>query len=148
MAHGAPRRDDVPALAETSALVWRAMGSPAEAFVYNLCRAADWRRAQAAGTYAGSADDRRDGFIHFSTAAQVRDSAARHRAGVPDLLLLTVPAADLGAALRWEPSRGGALFPHLYAELSVAAVAAVHDLPLGPDGEHVFPPLGTDGDPD
>ncbi len=147
MAHGAPRRDDVPALAETTALVWRAMGGPAEAFVYNLCRAADWRRAQAAGTYAGSADDRRDGFIHFSTAAQVRDSAARHRAGVPDLLLLTVPAADLGAALRWEPSRGGALFPHLYAPLPVAAVRRVDPLPLGRDGTHRFPDWLADGGP-
>lgn len=112
-----------------------------ERFIYNLCRAGDWQAAQADGKYHGSADDRRDGFIHFSTAAQVRESAARHRAGVADLLLLTVEAAALGAALRWEPSRGGELFPHLYAPLPVAAVARVDELTLGGDGRHVFPPL-------
>lgn len=118
------------------------------ALIYSIARRADWLVAQQRGGYAGSDDDRRDGFIHFSTAAQVRESCRRHRAGQCDLVLLAVDPDALGDALRWEPSRGGTLFPHLYAELSVAAVVAVHDLPLGPDGEHVFPPLGADGEPD
>ncbi len=111
--------------------------------IYNLCRQGDWQAALAEGVYRGSDDDRRDGFIHLSTAAQVAASAARHRAGVADLLLLTVEAALLGSALRWEASRGGQLFPHLYAPLPVAAVRRVDELPLGPDGRHVFPPLGA-----
>jgi uncharacterized protein (DUF952 family) len=108
--------------------------------IYNLCRRPDWEAAEKLGRYEGSANDRRDGFIHFSTAAQVAESALRHRAGVPDLLLLAVDPARLGAALRWEPSRGGQLFPHLYGPLRIGDVAAVHALPLGPDGRHVFPP--------
>ena len=113
-------------------------------FVYNLCRQPDWDAALALGEYRGSADDRRDGFVHFSTAAQVQESAARHRAGVADLLLLTVEAAALGKALRWEASRGGQLFPHLYTALPVASVARIDALGLGADGRHVFPPLNQD----
>jgi uncharacterized protein (DUF952 family) len=116
------------------------MGANAR-YIYNLCRKADWDAALAQGEYRGSADDRRDGFIHFSTAGQVRESAAKHRAGIADLLLLTVDAATLGAALRWEPSRGGRLFPHLYRPLKVAEVARVDAVPLAADGRHVFPPL-------
>jgi uncharacterized protein (DUF952 family) len=110
-------------------------------FVYNLCRRPDWLAAEKRGRYEGSADDRRDGFIHFSTAAQVAESATRHRAGVADLVLLIVEASRLGPALKWEPSRGGQLFPHLYGPLRIGDVTAVHDLPLGPDGRHVFPAL-------
>ena len=109
--------------------------------IYNLCRRADWEAAVKLGEYRGSADDRRDGFIHFSTAAQVRESAARHRAGAPDLLLLAVEPASLGAALKWEPARGGALFPHLYGPLPVPAVKTATPLGLDPGGRHVFPPL-------
>jgi uncharacterized protein (DUF952 family) len=115
--------------------------NPTGRYIYNLCRQPDWDAALALGEYRGSADDRRDGFIHFSTATQVRESAAKHRAGVADLLLLTVEAAVLGAALRWEPSRGGQLFPHLHAALHVGSVARVDRLDLGADGRHVFPPL-------
>ena len=110
--------------------------------IYTMVRAADWRAAEAAGAYHGSADDRRDGFLHFSDAAQVRDSAARHRAGEPDLLLVAVEAAALGEALRWEPASGGrrpGLFPHLYGALPLSAVRMVAPLPLGADGAHVFP---------
>ncbi len=110
--------------------------------IYTMVRAADWRQAEAAGAYAGSEDDRRDGFLHFSTAAQVRQSAAKHRAGEPDLVLVEVEAAALGEALRWEPAAGGkrpGLFPHLYGALPVARVASVIPLPLGADGRHVFP---------
>lgn len=112
-----------------------------ETTIYHLCRAGDWRTAVACGEYRGSGDDLRDGFIHFSTAAQVKESAAKHRAGVPDLLLLAVDAQTLGAALKWEPARDGELFPHLYGALPVNAVTSATALPLGPDGRHVFPPL-------
>lgn len=111
--------------------------------IYTLVRAADWTEAEAAGAYTGSADDRRDGFLHFSDATQVRASAAKHRAGVPDLLLVAVDPAALGDALTWETAAGGkrpGLFPHLYGVLPVAAVASVTPLPLGPDGLHLFPP--------
>jgi uncharacterized protein (DUF952 family) len=109
--------------------------------IYHMCRAEEWLAAQAAGVYAGSSQDRADGFIHFSTAAQLRASAAKHRAGQRGLVLLEVAADSLGAALRWEKSRGGDLFPHLYGALPLAAVRGAHDLPLGADGAHVFPPL-------
>lgn len=116
--------------------------SAMEPFIYTLVRAADWRAAEAAGAYAGSADDARDGFLHFSTAAQVRASAAKHRAGVPDLVLVEADAAALGGALKWEPASGGkrpGLFPHLYAPLPLSAVVRVVALPLDADGLHVFP---------
>lgn len=103
---------------------------PAEAFA----------RAQQTGRFEGGAHDLRDGFIHFSTAAQVAETAARHYAGQAGLLLLGVSVEALGAALCWEPSRGGALFPHLYAALPMSAVTRVEPLALGPDGRHVFPP--------
>ena len=111
--------------------------------IYTLVRAADWAEAERLGAYHGSADDARDGFLHFSDAAQVRASAAKHRAGVPDLLLVAVDTARLGDALRWEPAAGGrrpGLFPHLYGALPLSAVAGVTPLPLGPDGLHRFPP--------
>jgi uncharacterized protein (DUF952 family) len=109
-------------------------------FLYHMADKSDWTAAEAAGSYAGSPDDRRDGFIHFSTAAQVVESARRHRAGQADLLLIVVAQSGAGP-WRWEPARSGDLFPHLYAALPLTAVVAVHELPLGPDGEHVFPPL-------
>lgn len=109
--------------------------------IYHVCREEDWRAAEAAGRYDGSADDRRDGFIHFSDAAQLAESVARHRAGQDRLLLIAVEAAALGAALKWEPSRGGALFPHLYGALPTDAALWVRALPLGADGRHRFPPL-------
>lgn len=110
------------------------------AIVYKICGRADWAAAQAAGLYDGAPIDREDGYIHFSAADQVAETAAKHFAGQENLVLLAVPAGRLGDGLRWEPSRGGALFPHLYGgPLPVAAVAAVHDLPLGPDGAHIFP---------
>jgi uncharacterized protein (DUF952 family) len=110
--------------------------------IYHICRREEWAAAESAGRYGGSSQDRVDGFIHFSGVDQVEASAARHRAGQDGLVLLTVEAAALGDALKREPSRGGALFPHLYGPLPVAAVRRVDDLPLGPDGRHRFPPLG------
>ncbi len=109
--------------------------------IYHMCPAETWAAAVAAGRYIGSDDDRRDGFLHFSTAGQIAESARRHRAGQQGLVLVAVEAARLGARLRWEPSRGGALFPHLYGPLLPGEAASVTPLPLGPDGEHVFPPL-------
>jgi uncharacterized protein (DUF952 family) len=113
----------------------------ADAVIYHLCAKADWDMARAVGGYDGSAQDLRDGFIHFSTAGQVAHSAAKHHAGRAGLVLLAVDAAALGPALGWEPSRGGALFPHLYGALPLEAVRRVTPLPLGPDGRHVFPSL-------
>lgn len=107
--------------------------------IYHMCRRTEWNAAREGGTYAGSSQDRNDGFIHFSTATQVRESAALHRAGQEGLVLLEVDAGVLGKHLKWEPSRGGQLFPHLYAPLPVVAVVAAYDLPLGEDGTHGFP---------
>ncbi len=121
--------------------------SSAPQLIYHMAHEAEWRAAVASGApYRGSPDDIRDGFIHFSTAVQIKVSAAKHRAGQKDLLLLTVNAPSLGSALKWESSRGGDLFPHLYGPLSPAAVIKVEPLPLGPDGVHVFPPLKMNDD--
>lgn len=97
-----------------------------------------WREAEAAGGFAGAPVDLADGFIHFSTAAQVRETAAKHFAGARDLLLVALDPALLGEALRWETSRGGALFPHLYAPLDPAQALWAKPLPLGADGPHDF----------
>jgi len=112
-----------------------------QGLIYHICRREEWAAAESAGGYRGSSQDRADGFIHFSDGSQVAASAARHRTGQDGLVLLTVEAAALGEALKWEPSRGGVLFPHLYGELPLSAVRRVDELPLGPDGRHRFPPL-------
>lgn len=106
--------------------------------IYKITPEAPWRAAETAGAFAGAPVDLADGYIHFSTAEQARATAARHFSGQSGLLLVAVDAEALGAALRWEPSRGGALFPHLYGPLPMSAVRAVHPLPLGDDG-HRFP---------
>jgi uncharacterized protein (DUF952 family) len=110
--------------------------------IYKICSTDEWRAAEQAGVFTGAPVDIADGFIHFSTAAQVAETAAKHFAGQRDLLLIAVDTAKLGDALTWEPSRGGALFPHLYAPLMLTAVIAAVPLPLGADGRHVFPALG------
>ncbi len=109
--------------------------------IYHICRREEWESAQAAGSYAGSSQDRADGFIHFSAAEQVVASAAKHRAGQSDLVLIAADVAALGSVLRWEASHGGALFPHLYGPLPLTAVRWTKPLPLGADGRHVFPSL-------
>lgn len=109
--------------------------------IFHMARQGALDAARAAGVYEGTAEDRADGFVHFSTAAQVRESAAKHRAGERDLVLLACDLSALGDALRWEPARGGQLFPHLYGPVPLAAVVWIKPLPLGPDGAHVFPPL-------
>ena len=116
------------------------MTPPPIAVVYKICPAALWRKAEAKGEFCGAPVDVTDGFIHLSTAAQVRETARRHFSGLGDLKLVSVAAAPLGAALKWEASRGGDLFPHLYGPLPMSAVRKVEDLPLGRDGLHVFPP--------
>ena len=117
------------------------MASNPPTLIYKICSAAEWRLAEQAGVYRGSAVDVRDGFIHFSTAEQAPETAARHFAGEQDLVLLTVDAAQLGDRLQWEPSRDGALFPHLYGDLSLKAVRRFDPLPLDTSGKHRFPPL-------
>ena len=107
--------------------------------IYKISSGDLWRGAERTGTFEGAPVDRADGFIHFSTAAQVRETARRHFAGKADLVLLAVEAEALGEAIRWEPSRGGALFPHLYGALPLTAVRWTMPLALGPDGSHVFP---------
>ncbi|WP_237214727.1 DUF952 domain-containing protein [Falsiroseomonas oryziterrae] len=113
-----------------------------ETRIYTLVRGDDWRAAERLGEYRGSADDTRDGFLHFSTAVQVRESAAKHRRGEPDLWLVEADTARLGDALKWEPASGGkrpGLFPHLYGPLPVAAVLSATRLTLRDDGTHEFP---------
>ena len=111
--------------------------------IYHICRQDAWDEALRLGQYTGSADDRRDGFIHFSSGAQVVESADRHHRDKSGMVLLGADPALLGPALRWEESRGGALFPHLYGDLPVAAVVLAQPLPLDPQtGKHCFPVLG------
>ena len=111
--------------------------------IYKICDAAIWREAERSGVFRGAAIDVADGYIHFSTPEQAIETAARHFAGQRDLVLASVDAGVLGDRLKWEPSRGGALFPHLYGTLPMAAVRRVTPLPLGPDGRHVFPELAA-----
>ncbi|MBB4009384.1 DUF952 domain-containing protein [Allorhizobium taibaishanense] len=107
--------------------------------VYKIVPETLWQKARAEGVFTGAAIDLSDGFIHFSTAAQARETARLHFAGQEGLLLIAVDGAALGAKLVFEASRGGALFPHLYAALPLSAVVAEWALPLGEDGLHQFP---------
>jgi uncharacterized protein (DUF952 family) len=109
--------------------------------IYKICERAAWQEAERAGVYHGSDVDRRDSFIHFSTAAQVAETAAKHFAGLTDLMLVAVDSEKLGTALKWEPSRGGDLFPHLYAALPVKAVLWAQPLPDEVDGRRALPGL-------
>ena len=109
--------------------------------IYKICEQASWREAERAGLYCGSQLDVHDGFIHFSTAAQVAATAAKHFAKQTDLMLVAVDGAVLGAALKWEKSRGGDLFPHLYAALPVAAVRWAKRLPNEVGGRRMLPEL-------
>jgi uncharacterized protein (DUF952 family) len=106
--------------------------------IYKLVPKALWRAAEAVAEFAGAPLDLADGYIHFSTGAQVRETAAKHFAGARDLLLVTVNAKRLGDALKWEPSRGGDLFPHLYGKLRLGDVLRVDALSLRDDGTHDF----------
>jgi uncharacterized protein (DUF952 family) len=110
-------------------------------WIYHMCLRQEWELATQVGFYGGSSQDRNDGFIHFSTAAQLPESARRHRMGQVGLVLLAVDPRLLGDTLRWEPSRRGALFPHLYGTLPISAVGSVWDTPLGDDGVPLLPPI-------
>lgn len=112
---------------------------PAVRIIYKICPAPAWREAERAGVYRGSPDDARDGFIHLSTATQLPGTLAKHFAGQSDLFLIAVDADALGPALKWEPSRGGDLFPHLYGELDPATADNITTLVLGADGQHRLP---------
>lgn len=107
--------------------------------IYKICTAAEWCDAEARGIFTGSPVDITDSFIHFSTAAQVEETARRHFAGQSDLVLVAADPGALGDALKWETSRGGDLFPHLYGSLPISTATSVVSLPLGDDGVHVFP---------
>ena len=108
------------------------------ALIFKIAGAADWRQAEAAGVFKGAGVDLSDGYIHFSTAEQVAETAGKWFAGRDALVLVAVDADALGEDLRWESSRGGALFPHLYATLPLSAVRWSRPLPLGPDGRHIL----------
>jgi uncharacterized protein (DUF952 family) len=109
--------------------------------IYKICDSDLWRAAARIGIFEGAEVDTRDGFIHFSTAAQVAETAAKHFAGAANLMLVAVDATALGDALKWEPSRGAELFPHLYGTLPLGAVLWARPLSLSPDGRHAFPEL-------
>jgi uncharacterized protein (DUF952 family) len=115
------------------------IGAPVPTIIYKICVSVLWHEAELKGAFGGAGIDVRDGFIHFSTAAQVRETAAKHFAGAADLTLVAADADALGAALKWEVSRGGDLFPHLYGPLPLAAVLWAEPLPLDADHRHVFP---------
>jgi len=107
--------------------------------IYKVLSDTEWHAATLCGEFTGSVVDKRDGYLHFSTEPQLFETVRKHFAGQTNLVLLSVRAEDLGAAVKWEPSRGGDLFPHLYGPLPVSAVISVSLLPLGPDGVHQFP---------
>ena len=109
--------------------------------IYKICPASAWREAERQGVYRGSADDARDGYIHFSTAAQVAETARKFFTGQSGLFLVEVDGDALGNALRWEPSRNDELFPHLYGELDLGAVRGVQTLVDRADGSHAIPEL-------
>lgn len=115
------------------------MKSRHDPIVFKICTADEWAAACRAGGYAGSPADARDGFIHFSAAHQLAGTAEKHFRGQAGLLLVAVDAARLGPALRWEPSRGGDLFPHLYSRLDPAAAVWTRPLELDTDGVPMIP---------
>jgi uncharacterized protein (DUF952 family) len=107
--------------------------------IFKICPRDEWGAATAAGVYEGSERDRRDGFIHFSTPAQLAETLVKHYARQHDLLLVAVHADARGLNLKWEPAPNGDLFPHLYGTLPISAVSRVHPLAVAPDGTHIIP---------
>jgi uncharacterized protein (DUF952 family) len=132
----------VPEIKENQAAI-RQDTQPTVRRIYKICPASSWRDAERQRVYRGSVHDVRDGFIHFSTASQVAETAKKHFLGQTDLLLISVDADALGAALRWERSRNGELFPHLYGELDLALVMDVIAMPARADGTHDLPELAS-----
>jgi uncharacterized protein (DUF952 family) len=127
-----------PGLADT---VIRDFSEPGVQKIYKICPMDMWREAERAGIFRGMPVDHRDGYIHFSAADQVAATADKHFAGQDGLVLVCIDADALGPALKWEPSRGGALFPHLYGDLPLSAVTKVEPIALLPDGRHRLPEL-------
>ncbi len=111
--------------------------------IYKICDRTSWEEACQIGVFAGAAVDLQDGYIHFSTASQVKLTAALHFGGRDELMLIAVDPASLGNTLKFEPSRGGDLFPHLYGKLPLSAVVWSSSLLLGQDGRHIFPDMKT-----
>lgn len=109
--------------------------------VYKILSRSHWEQALTAGEFAGADIDIRDGYIHLSTAEQAPETARLHFRGKADLLVIELESETLGAALRWEPSRGGQLFPHYYGVLPVSAVLRIRPAPLGGDGVPDLGPL-------
>ena len=107
--------------------------------IYKVCSIEHWQDAQAKGVFTGVAIDLADGYIHFSTAEQLAETLSKHFKGQTDLVLLTIDVEQIETDLKWEPSRGGALFPHLYADLPLGAVVAEHNLSTNQQGEFVLP---------
>jgi uncharacterized protein (DUF952 family) len=108
-------------------------------FAYKLLDLPSWQGWREAGTFTGSPDDIRDGYIHLSTAEQTAETAAKYFSATDPLVVAMVDLAAVRETLRWEPSRGGALFPHVYGPIPYEAVSRHSVLHLGPDGRHVFP---------
>lgn len=108
--------------------------------VYKIVRKAEWKDAERTGVFTGSPDDKRDGFIHLSSAGQVRATCDVHFAGERDLLLAAIDADRLGPSLKWELSRKGKRFPHLYGPLNLSDVGLVASIETGADGRPIFPP--------
>ena len=107
--------------------------------VYKVCSATHWQAAKASGIFTGVSIDIQDGYIHFSTADQLAKTLSLHFAGQTDLVLLSVETDKIGTDIKWEPSRGGALFPHLYADLPLEAVVAEHALRVDGAGTFILP---------
>ncbi len=107
--------------------------------IYKICTQIEWEKAQTLGLFVGSEDDLRDGFIHFSTAEQIAGTLAKHFTGQVGLILMAVDASAFGSQLKWEPSRDGALFPHLYGVLPLEKVMSVQDVLNSKEGHHVVP---------
>ena len=152
-AHAVGDRQGPPSCKEKSARqrggLWltggRASGITRESFemvnrvlIYKIFRRSEWTAFGAAGTTLGAPIDLQDGYIHFSTAAQLAETAAKHFAADSDLVLLALESDRLGAALKWEPSRGGQLFPHLYRPFLTDEILWARPLPLRADGSHDF----------
>jgi uncharacterized protein (DUF952 family) len=110
--------------------------------IFHMAKTAEWDAAQSTGSYQGADEDRVDGFIHFSTATQVKESAKKHRTSEPNLILVACNSDALGHNLKWEKARGGKLFPHLYGDIPLNAVVWAEPLLLDTDGTHIFPALG------
>ncbi len=109
--------------------------------VYKICPARLWREAEEAGVFRGAGVDLADGYIHFSTANTVKETAEKYFAGIADLVLVAFDDLSLGSELRYEPARGGKLFPHLYSPLDPKAALWVKPLPIDSNGRHKFPQL-------